>query len=89
MWECVEGGGVAKLLFGRSPQVSPWKWSEIMVGGRQVHTLTGQPSPDSGDVRCVALSPDGKHVVSGSSDKLVKISDTETGALVSRFEGVL
>jgi len=36
-------------------------------------------------VNSVALSPSGNRVVSGSDDKLVKIWDTETGALVSSF----
>ena len=51
----------------------------MRVGGWQVHTLTGHLRP----VRSVGFSPNGKHVVSGSDDKLVKIWDTETGALVS------
>jgi len=55
-----------------------------MVGGRQVHTLTGH----SGPVRSVAFSPNGNRVVSGSYDNLVKIWDTATGALVSSFVGV-
>ena len=36
----------------------------------------------------VDFSPDGKHVVSGSEDKLVKIWNTETGAEVSSFVGL-
>ena len=42
-------------------------------------------SGHSGRVHSVAFSPDGNHFVSGSSDKLAKIWDTKTGALVSRF----
>jgi WD40 repeat protein len=38
-------------------------------------TLTGH----SGYVRSVAYSPDGKHLVSGSSDKTVKVWDSQTG----------
>ena len=52
-----------------------------MVGDWQVHTLTGH----SGDVTVVAFSLDGKRVISGSDDSLVKIWDTETGAEVSSF----
>ena len=42
-------------------------------------TITGH----AGEVYSVALSPDGKDVVSGSYDKLAKIWDAETGAEVS------
>jgi len=55
-----------------------------MVGGRQVHTLIGH----TGGVNSVAFSPNGKRVASGSDDNLVKIWDTETGALVSSFVGL-
>jgi WD40 repeat protein len=55
-----------------------------MVGGRQLHTLMGH----SGFVCLVAFSRDGNRVVSGSTDDLVKIWDTKTGALVSSFAGV-
>ena len=44
-----------------------------------MRTLTGH----SGLVRSVAFSPSAKLIVSGSSDQLVKIWDTETGTLVS------
>ena len=42
-------------------------------------TLTGH----SDWVRSVAYSPDGKHIVSGSDDKTVKIWDSTTGKEVS------
>jgi WD40 repeat protein len=37
----------------------------------------------------VAFSPNGNRVASGSSDRLVKIWDAETGAPVSSVVGVL
>ena len=55
-----------------------------MVGGRQVHTLTGH----SDRVYSVDFSPDGNRVVSGSDDTFVKIWDVATGALVSSFVGL-
>ena len=42
-------------------------------------TLTGH----SGSVLSVAYSPDGKHIVSGSLDKTVKVWDSQTGKEVN------
>ena len=38
-------------------------------------------------VQCVAISPDGRRVVSGSSDKTLKVWDVETGKCVATLEG--
>ena len=46
---------------------------------RQVGTLRGHEDA----VNAVAFSPDGKRVVSGSRDNIVKIWDTATEAVVS------
>ena len=54
-----------------------WIFSEESVGW-QGYTLKGH----SECVSSVAISPDGKHVVSGSDDELVKIWKVETGAEV-------
>ena len=62
-----------------------WKTSEIMVGGSQMHTLTGHTDT----VWSVVFSPNGNLVVSGSYDTFVKIWDVATGALVSSFVGLL
>ena len=49
----------------------------------QVRTLRGH----SHRVISVAFSPDGTRIVSGSTDRLVKIWDAETGAEVRSFVG--
>ena len=45
-----------------------------VVGHEQECTLTGH----SDKVTSVAYSPDGKHLVSGSADKTVKVWDAQT-----------
>ena len=56
-----------------------------MVGGSQIHTLTGHTDI----VWSAIFSPNGNLVVSGSGDTFVKIWDVATGALVSSFVGLL
>ena len=41
----------------------------------------------SGIVTSVALSADGKKIVSGSSDKTVKIWDTDSGEVIHTLSG--
>ena len=50
-----------------------------MVGGSQIHTMTGLTD----EMWSVVFSPNGDRVVSRSDDTLVKIWNAETGALVS------
>ena len=51
--------------------------------GACLMTLVGH----DGDVTSVCFSPDGKQLVSGSSDRTVRLWDAETGACVKRLEG--
>ena len=49
--------------------------------GRQERTLEGH----QGLVDAVAITPDGRRVVSGSWDKTLKVWHLETGALICTF----
>ena len=61
-----------------------WKLSEVGVLW-QMDTMCLKLH--SGGVLSVAFSPDGKRIVSGSDDKLVKIWDFEDGPEVRRIVG--
>jgi len=65
-------------------RVTPAGFALIIVGGRQVHTLTDHAT----FMWSVDFSPNGKHLVAGSPDNLVKLWDTDTGAEVSRVLGL-
>ena len=80
MYKCVEGVGVMLVFCGGFVLALCWKWSEVTVRW-QVLTLAGH----SEMVLTVAFSADGKRIVSGSYDNLVKIWDAATGAQVSSF----
>lgn len=53
----------------------PLKSSLTPPGGRLIRTLSGHSS----SVNAVAVTPDGKQVISGSSDNTLKFWDLETG----------
>jgi len=63
-------------------QVISWPWPEERVVWQE-RTLTGH----SRAVLSVAFSRDGRWIVSGSEDMLVKIWDAETGAEVCSHGG--
>ena len=66
---------------GQVSRMLCWDWSREEMVGWQVRALTGH----SGTVLSVDFSADGKRIVSGSADSLVKIWEVETGAEVGRF----
>ena len=57
-----------------TPWLRPLTSNLTPPGGRLIRTLTGH----SGWVNAVAVSPDGKHVISGSGDKTLKVWNLET-----------
>ncbi|KAG9119007.1 hypothetical protein FRC07_006191, partial [Ceratobasidium sp. 392] len=67
----------ARVGVGGSKTVAMW---DIRTGQRTAGPLKGHSSP----VQCVAFSPDGRTLASGSRDKTVRIWNTETGKEVAR-----
>jgi len=53
------------------------------MNGQEVRRFTGHRNW----VRSVAVTPDGRYVVSGSDDKTVRLWDLATGQEVRRFTG--
>ncbi|WP_437975744.1 WD40 repeat domain-containing protein [Sorangium sp. So ce295] len=67
----------------KSPQLLPMTRNLTPPGGPLLRTLTGH----SGAVHSVALTPDGRRIVSGSSDHTVKVWDLASGAEIMTLTG--
>ena len=75
--DCDECGAI--FFWGEGGAICAWYWKRFEVTVRwQVFTLRGH----TGRVYSVAIFPDGKRIVSGSQDELVKIWDVATGVEV-------
>jgi WD40 repeat protein len=66
-----------------APALIPVTCTLIPPGGLLIRTLEGH----SGSVYAVAITPDGRHAVSGSYDKTLKIWDLNTGKIIRPLEG--
>ncbi len=68
--------GARALLAGTKPELRGWEWHYIHgPGSYSLFTLRGS----TGVVKSVSLSPDGSRIVTGSSDRTVKLWDAKTG----------
>ena len=75
----VSGGRHRTASRGSTPTIKVWDTSN----GRELMTLDGH----EGRIRCVAVSPDGERIVSGSFDRTVKIWDASTGQELRTLSG--
>jgi WD40 repeat protein len=58
------------------------RWEGAFGSGRE-----GPPVEHSGPIASLAFSRDGRHIVSGSRDRTIKLWHTETGNLLQTFQG--
>ncbi|KAH8822112.1 mycorrhiza-induced NACHT/WD-repeat protein [Flagelloscypha sp. PMI_526] len=77
----VDGSRNMKLIMNVESLVCVRIWDA--ESGKQVGKFDGHED----SVLSVAVSPDGKHVVSGSSDNTVRIWDAESGEQVGQLDG--
>jgi WD40 repeat protein/predicted Ser/Thr protein kinase len=86
--ECREGNvkRVRELLDACPNDLRGWEWHRLnYISDQSLMTLRGHTSW----VYCIAISPDGKRIVSGSIDRTIKIWDAVTGVDVMTLRGHL
>ena len=80
-------GGRDKMLkvwnLGTASKINSISPPSRMIGDGLLHTLMGH----SESINCVAISPDGTMLVSGSEDNTIKLWDLHAGELLSTLEG--
>jgi len=78
-------GRAQKVLKACEPDLRGWEWQHLnyMSADPCIKTLGG----DAGDIQGIALSPDGRFIVSGDDERLIKIWDTATGSEVKTLRG--
>ncbi|MBW4561527.1 MAG: hypothetical protein KME32_10310 [Mojavia pulchra JT2-VF2] len=84
---CFESSEIQALLTQaqqcKTPCLLPQTANFILPGGPLVRTILGH----SGSIYTVALTPDGKYIISGSDDKTIKVWNWQTGEEVRTLAG--
>lgn len=78
--------GVSWLpIICQNPAVKPPSWEDFLPppSWKIKHILTGHTQP----IICVAMSPDGKTIASGSQDNTIKLWNAATGELLETLNG--
>ena len=77
-------GRVRELLDSCPNDLRGWEWNRLnYISDQSIITIRGHQDT----VNSVALSPDGKRIISGSSDNTVKLWDAETSTEVMTMRG--
>ncbi|MBN1264821.1 MAG: DUF4062 domain-containing protein [Anaerolineales bacterium] len=79
-------GPVHALCESQRPGRSGWLRS-VQPTIPQQKTTGVSPKPHMDEVHAAAFSPDGKTILSGSKDSMVKLWDTASGHLIRTYEG--
>jgi WD40 repeat protein/tRNA A-37 threonylcarbamoyl transferase component Bud32 len=79
-WLATTGTKFLGKLLQKNPSYDIHLWD--VTGGKLLFTLPGHQET----VRCLAFTPDGKRLISGSDDKSLRVWDPETGALLNTLK---
>jgi WD40 repeat protein/class 3 adenylate cyclase len=85
----IEAGGSVLTLgtAGYHPEDKNFKYYQEYSGGELIGFLGSPNLKHSGGVTCAAVSPDGRYIISGSSDYTLKLWDIDTGKEIRTFKG--
>jgi len=94
MWDAETGLAVGKLPEGHTHWVSPARWApdhfrilrqdDSNMGCRDRICRRQASRGATASVWSVAYSPDGRHLIPGSSDKTIRMWDADTGSAVGK-----
>jgi WD40 repeat protein/serine/threonine protein kinase len=83
-WEDGKAGRMGQLLEACQPDTRRWEWRYLR---QLLHADLGTLWDHTDTVTCVALSPDGRWLATGSRDHTIKLRDAGTGVATQTLDG--